>query len=341
MGKEVGLAAGAVKSAWKDAADTTSRLFTEGPVANAVTEWTTRNVQNSKTMLGVYMDELTAKLSTPLVKTGASDWAANARTNTDAATKDDTKTPVTEGPVFSPWEPDPKAEADREARLQELRDFTSTEADLELNAFNERMIALDEMKANGLVSEQEYYSMQESLMQKHAAKMNELEIEGLKTGKKWMKADTSERFSMMAGYFGNVATLMQSGNKKLFEIGKIAAYAQAVMNTAAGATNALKDVPYPFNIAAMASVIAAGAVQIATISSTSFGGGGGVNAGGSAATAASAPMPGEMNNRGIPSLADSQRSITVNIQGESFTRTQVQDLIDQINDAQRDGNRID
>jgi hypothetical protein len=45
------------------------------------------------------------------------------------------------------------------------------------------------------------------------------------------------------------------------------------MATAQGAAQALRDVPYPMNIAAAAAVAALGAAQIASISSTQFGGG--------------------------------------------------------------------
>lgn len=64
--------------------------------------------------------------------------------------------------------------------------------------------------------------------------------------------------------FGNLATLMQSENSKLFNIGKAAAIAEAVVNIAQGITEALSMGPIIGPILA-ATVAAAGGVQIATI----------------------------------------------------------------------------
>jgi hypothetical protein len=66
-------------------------------------------------------------------------------------------------------------------------------------------------------------------------------------------------------------------SKELFTINKVAGIANAIVNTAEGVTNALRSVPYPANIFAAASTAAMGAVQIATIASTSMDGGGGVS----------------------------------------------------------------
>ena len=72
----------------------------------------------------------------------------------------------------------------------------------------------------------------------------------------------------------NLATLGKSGNKELQAIAKAAAIARAVMNTAAGVTQALGSFPPPLSFALAASVAAAGAVQIATIKSQGFAKGG-------------------------------------------------------------------
>lgn len=342
---ELGLQAKAVKSAWNDAADTTARLFTQGPAANAVTDWTKRNLEESKNLLSDYVADLSAKVSQPLVSTFAKDWAANAKKNVDAATKPDETPKDKPKTALEPWSLSTEDRARMEEKLQALRDFTSSESELELNAFNERMISLDEMRANGLIGDEEYYRMQESLMSQHSDRM--LEIEDASAGamlKTW-KSGLAGKMQVASQMLGNIATLMNSKSKQMFEVGKIAAYAQTVVNTAEAAMSCFKfgaALGGPIVGAAFAATaVAAGMVQLQNIRSASFGGGGGVSSGGGGgATAASAPMPGELNNRGIPTM-QSQRVITVNIQGENFTRAQVQDLIDQINEAQRDGNRID
>jgi tape measure domain-containing protein len=74
-----------------------------------------------------------------------------------------------------------------------------------------------------------------------------------------------ERLQNMSQLFGNLATLMQTENRKLFEIGKAAAIAQAIVNTATAITNALAVPPFPLGFALAATAGVAGAVQIATI----------------------------------------------------------------------------
>ena len=70
--------------------------------------------------------------------------------------------------------------------------------------------------------------------------------------------------------FSTLSTLTRSKNKELFYIGKAASYAHAVINTAQGVTRTLAEYPFPLNAALAAAVGLAGAVQIATISGTSF-----------------------------------------------------------------------
>ena len=68
--------------------------------------------------------------------------------------------------------------------------------------------------------------------------------------------------------------------KKAFEQNKKLQTAQAIVNVAAGITQAFASLPFPANIAAAAVMAALGAAQIAAISSQTYGGssGGGVNA---------------------------------------------------------------
>lgn len=94
-----------------------------------------------------------------------------------------------------------------------------------------------------------------------------------------------ERLQNMSQLFGNLATLMQTENRKLFEIGKAAAIAQAIVNTATAITNALAVQPFPLGLALATTAGVAGAVQIATIQNQKMSGaramGGDVQAGNS------------------------------------------------------------
>lgn len=105
------------------------------------------------------------------------------------------------------------------------------------------------------------------------------------------------------------------------------AIAQAIINTAEGVTRALATYPPPFNFAAAAAVGAAGAAQIATIRSTNKGGGGEGRASSVAPAAAQGPTQ-------VP------QAINLTLNGTRFSRDEVFGLIDQINNAGKDGKQI-
>jgi hypothetical protein len=132
-------------------------------------------------------------------------------------------------------------------------------------------------------------------------------------------------------------TSVNTNSRAMFNIQKAANISQAVMDTYAGATRALKDYPAPWSYGVAAATVAAGMARVASIKSQSFGGasaaGGGSAGGGVAATngmAQGAAAPG-MNQ-------------TVTIQGMSsgdlFSGDAVRTLIDRLIDAQRNGARI-
>jgi len=74
-----------------------------------------------------------------------------------------------------------------------------------------------------------------------------------------------ERTKNFQSFFGNMASLMKSGNSKLFKIGQAAALAQASIDAASAIMKAYSSAPYPYNIALAAAQAAASAVQIAQI----------------------------------------------------------------------------
>ena len=82
------------------------------------------------------------------------------------------------------------------------------------------------------------------------------------------------QYTGMAGQmFTALASTQDQSSRSGFESAKAFNMAAAVMSTAAAVMNAMATVPWPMSLAAAALAAATGAVQIATISATSFGGG--------------------------------------------------------------------
>lgn len=75
-------------------------------------------------------------------------------------------------------------------------------------------------------------------------------------------------------FFGDLASLQQSGSKRLFEIGKAAALAQAIVSGFTAINNALAVPPYPVGLALAAAAAVKSAVQIQGIQGQKFADGG-------------------------------------------------------------------
>jgi hypothetical protein len=138
---------------------------------------------------------------------------------------------------------------------------------------------------------------------------------------------------------------MQLHNKKAFEIGKMAAYGEAIFNTAAGIARQFRDLPYPAALATSAAVAVAGAVQIATIAGTQFGGGGsapGASGGGSVNVGASGSSqtgqsPG--NGTGLSGTVTPQQT-TIIVNGSMLHGDALDEVMSAINRAQDNGSRL-
>jgi len=154
----------------------------------------------------------------------------------------------------------------------------------------------------------------------------------------WGKQQTGAVSKM----FGDLSTLQQSGNKKMFEVGKAAARAQTVMSTYEGAQKAytsLAGIPIvgpALGAAAAAAAIAAGGIRLQAINSTSFGGGGSVSAGAASAAPAAASAPAAA----APQPQAQQVEISGINAGDMFTGEQLFGLIDKLNEAGEDGKTL-
>ena len=105
-------------------------------------------------------------------------------------------------------------------------------------------------------------------------------------------------------------------NKALFQVNKVAGIANSIVNTAEGVTKTLAKYPPPLGPILAGLVAAAGAVQIATIRGTQYGGGGG----GAPSVAASIPQPAPTGG-GVGSTPEAtlgQDQVSVN--GRAMTR---------------------
>lgn len=124
----------------------------------------------------------------------------------------------------------------------------------------EKQRAFLEAKA---INEEQYAERTANIHEQHQQKLEQLE-----------SAKNQTILTSSADFFGNMATLSQSGNKELGAIGKAAAIAQATMQGYVAVSNALAVQPYPLGLALAASAGVVAAANVASIAGVSFEGGG-------------------------------------------------------------------
>lgn len=184
--------------------------------------------------------------------------------------------------------------------------------------------ALTETREELLEVEREYNGREAQLKQEHVDNLADIE-----------RRAQQVRMQEVSGALGDLGSLMQSENDKLFKIGKAAKVAQAVMDGYSAAVSAwekgMKSGGPGLAAAFTAASLAKTGALISSIQSTGPRGGGGAVAGGSSAV-------GGVSAEGA---AQTSSNVAISLQGgDMFSRDQVIRLINSINDAVDDGARI-
>ena len=189
-----------------------------------------------------------------------------------------------------------EAEAELQSELQEMYTVSQEkQAQWEIETQEDKWAKQLEMRGAERELETEHhewrlendalYAEQQAIIQDE---INARELQRYQQHVEQKMAKAQYGMGMMSSMAKNMSSLMQTENKKQFEVGKKFAYASAVMDTAMGSAAAIaggiKTFGIPWGLvaglAAAATVTAAGAVQIKTIHDQKFGtGGGGVSAG--------------------------------------------------------------
>lgn len=149
-----------------------------------------------------------------------------------------------------------KAMDDYHQRLMRIRQsfteaFYRDPVDAQLAAYQEYYAQLDELRANNLISEQEYSNAVANLKQQE----NEIKL------------------SRTQSFFGRLSQMQSSHIRGIAAVGKAAAIAEATVNTYVGATKALAQ-GGTWGIINMAAVLAAGFAQVSSIVAQGFAKGG-------------------------------------------------------------------
>ncbi len=237
-----------------------------------------------------------------------------------------------------------------DAKLKALDLYQNEDLTKEADWFQSQQDMLKAAKEQGLLTESEYSLAVEDLNVKHMARLNAIDADGARKNLAIWQAGWTGKAKIVGDVLGSLSVMMQSKNRQMFEVGKAAAYASTIINTAQaamGAYSAYASIPYVgpvLGAAAAAAAIAAGAIQLATISSTSFGGGGSVGGSFSAsAPSASGISPSTGGTSNSANVGSSQGSapptdITINVKGkDGMTKQELIDLAEEMDKLKADG----
>lgn len=180
------------------------------------------------------------------------------------------------------------------------------------------------------------------------AEFNELaagiDAEGARKRKEIAEAEGQAKRQIWGGIMDNLSSLMQSGSRKMFEVGKAASIAGGLISAYESVMHAYKagaKVGGPYLGAAYAAAAAvAQAANLRRLSSVSFGSQSGSvqsSSGGGVPSAAGATSGGG-GETAAPAMPS--RNISISLAGSSFSADTVRELITQINEQIGDGATI-
>ena len=238
-------------------------------------------------------------------------------------------------------------------KTQALVTSLSTEKELLTTWYDERFDMINNAEAMGLQVTGGWQAQRLRLVQHYEEQQTRAHDDAVK--KRYGISQVYHRLDLAASqaFFGQIGGMMQSENRKMFEIGKAGAIGETIIQTyraAQGAYAALAPIPFigpALGVAAAAAAVVTGMARVQAIRSTSFGGGSGA-----VPTFAANPSTGLPTDFGpqtqeltpaqdIPAAAQ-PRTVNITLIGSGMVSTAwIRDeLIPSINEASGDGVRI-
>ena len=166
-----------------------------------------------------------------------------------------------------------------ERRLEVIRESNMTERELAMKKFAQEDEDLRLALENELLTREEYNILKQEQHQRAEEAITAIEAAESEKRKREAEQEAKAKERAFSGFYSNLRGLMGSNSKKLFQIGKAAALANATIDGYAAITGAYKVGARiggpPVGAAFAAAAGAATFAQIQKIRSTQFGGGGG------------------------------------------------------------------
>lgn len=205
-----------------------------------------------------------------------------------------------------------------ESKLEQLRNSLMSEEELERQSYQKRTELLEEFLQRQPEKMAEYQELMERSQAEHQKRMAEIDVYRYGSGLEKTEA-----------FLGDMAAALQNGNEKMLRIAKVFGAAEALVNAWSGYAQVIGDptVPWFAKIAKAAAVLSAGLGAVQAIKGVSPGGSS--SGGGAAAVGGAAAAP------AIPT-----QTVSINLQGDTFSRSSVEGLLEQIQSQLDRGGRL-
>ncbi len=225
-----------------------------------------------------------------------------------------------------------------ELRLDHLRQAGMTELELKQMQYDMDHELLITALENEALTREEYNQLALEAAQRHADEITEIDRIAAEKRIAMEEAERRAKMSGVKNMFSNLSQLMNTGSRKMFEIGKAASLANAIVSayeaiTSSYAAGSRIGGP-PVGAAFAAAAGAASFAQVKAIQSQSFSAG----AGGAGMSFQNGQPA--MNAGGAVGPAQPSRNISISLSGSTFGAGGIRDLIQQINGELGDGVRL-
>lgn len=227
------------------------------------------------------------------------------------------------------WKPTVDSANKIEKQYEALQKHLKTREELLATQYNKDLELLKKAQDNELITQEQHDADKLRLAENYERAVGAIRAREQRAASDAILGGTAQIFAALG-----------ERNKKMLRVSKIFGAAQALVSTMVGAAEALK-LGFPHNLAAAAAVVAKGIGFVNAIKSTNEGGasGGGGGGGSGGASIGGGGMGGAgMGSSGAP--ARSTAAIINLSGGDMFSRKQVVELINSINEAMEDGARL-
>ncbi|HEX9810855.1 MAG TPA: hypothetical protein VGA88_02045 [Burkholderiales bacterium] len=231
-------------------------------------------------------------------------------------------------------------------KLDSLRDQFKAEDELLFDRREKELEDIVEFEKKKLITAEEAALLREDIEQAHWERIGDIHQKASDAAIALEKAKNAALKAAQDSFFNNMAGLMNTESRKLFDIGKIAAISQAAIKTTQAVIDAWQagmsvGGPWAPAVAAAYATAAAlnGANLINNIRKQQFGGGGGAPTAPTQGSSGISPQGAGGGSIGAAAGGGGQSTV-INLQGEFFSRDTLRKFIESLNEEGSDGARF-